>query len=76
MFMVEEVAEAAAESAVSRLHNPKAQLATAAFAVAVAGVAYVATRPRVKRAVAELFKKAEAAAFEPIIKRSGSAESV
>ena len=30
--------------------------AAAAFAVAVAGVAYVATRPRVKRAVSELFR--------------------
>jgi hypothetical protein len=56
-FMVEEAAEAAAEAAVNRMHSSKAQLATAAFAVAVAGVAYVATRPRVRRAVAELFAK-------------------
>jgi ribosomal protein L23 len=55
-FMVEEAAEAAAEAAVSRMHSSKTQLAAAAFAVAVAGVAYVATRPRVKNAVAELFR--------------------
>lgn len=56
MFIVEEVAEVAAQPAVLRLHNPKAQLATAAFAVAVAGATYIATRPRVKNAVAELFR--------------------
>ncbi len=55
-FMVEEAAEAAAHAAVNRLQGSKTHIAVAALAVAVAGVAYVATRPRVKRAVAELFR--------------------
>jgi len=61
-FMVEEAAEAAAHAAVNRLQGSKTHIAVAALAVAVAGVAYVATRPRVKRAVAELFRSAPATA--------------
>jgi len=53
-FAAEEAAEEAAKN------DANATLAKVAFKVAftaaVAGVGYLATRPRVKRAVAELFK--------------------
>jgi len=50
----------AAEAEETAMNDAKATLAKVAFKVAftaaVAGVGYLATRPRVKRAVAELFK--------------------
>ena len=39
-----------------------AKVAVLAAGIAIGGVAYVATRPRVKRALAELFSKAETTA--------------
>jgi hypothetical protein len=56
MFVVENAAETVAQSTVDRIINSKAPLAAAAFAVTLGGVAYIATRPRVKKAVSELFR--------------------
>lgn len=53
-FMVEEAAEAAAQATVDRLPQGKGAVAALCIGTAVAGVAYVVTRPRVKKAVKEL----------------------
>jgi uncharacterized protein (UPF0264 family) len=53
-FMVEEAAEAAAQATVNRMPSGKGTVAALCIGTAVAGVAYVVTRPRVKRAVKEL----------------------
>ena len=52
-FFVQDAAEAAAEATV-RLPQGKGTVAALCIGTAVAGVAYVVTRPRVKKAVKEL----------------------
>jgi uncharacterized protein (UPF0264 family) len=53
-FMVEEAAEAAAQATVDRMPQGKGTVAALCIGAAVTGVAYVVTRPRVKKAVKEL----------------------
>jgi hypothetical protein len=53
-FFVQDAAEAAAEATVNRLPQGKGTVAALCIGTAVAGVAYVVTRPRVKKAVKEL----------------------
>jgi hypothetical protein len=59
-FAAETAAEEAAMNEFMAKNDANATLAKVAFKVAftaaIAGVGYLATRPRVKRAVAELFK--------------------
>jgi|TARA_R110000868_G_scaffold294832_3_gene555309 hypothetical protein len=53
-FFVQDAAEAAAEATVNRLPQGKGTIAALCIGTAVASVAYVVTRPRVKKAVKEL----------------------
>ena len=59
-FAAEDAAEEAAMNEFMAKNDANATLTKVAFKIAAtaafAGVAYLATRPRVKRAVAELFK--------------------
>ena len=57
-FAAETAAEATAQAVSQAKFNmdSKHLVAKATIAAVIAGVAYLATRPRVKRAVAELFK--------------------
>lgn len=52
--MVEEAAEAAAQATVNRLPQGKGTVAALCITAAVGSVAYIVTRPRVKKAVKEL----------------------